>query len=164
MNRDELIAKLHMIYVGDKNALDELTGYYDGLKQVIEIVQEENKKLKEKNEIYKSTMKGQHRRIEELKQAKKVSKQIQKERNKKLKEENERLKERIEYLERSNDRREETIIYLGEENIDFETRIDNATDRLNVLIEFWKKYNPIDNTMQVEQFKSVINILGGKNE
>ena len=43
-------------------------------------------------------------------------------------------------------------------------RIDNATDRLNALIEFWKKYNPIDNTMQVEQFKSVINILGGNNE
>ena len=43
-------------------------------------------------------------------------------------------------------------------------RIDNATERLNTLIEFWKKYNPIDNTMQVEQFKGVINILGGKNE
>lgn len=41
-------------------------------------------------------------------------------------------------------------------------RIDNATERLNTLIEFWKKYNPIDNTMQVEQFKGVINILGGK--
>lgn len=41
-------------------------------------------------------------------------------------------------------------------------RIDNATERLNILIEFWKKYNPIDNTMQVEQFKGVINILGGK--
>ena len=52
-------------------------------------------KLKEKNEIYKSTMKGQHRRIEELKQAKKVSKQIQKERNKRLRKENEQLKERI---------------------------------------------------------------------
>ena len=129
MNRDELIGKLHMIYVGDKNALEELTGYYDGLKQVIEILQE-------KNEIYKSTMKGQHRRIEELKQAKKVSKQIQKERNKRLRKENEQLKERI----------------------------DNATERLNALIEFWKKYNPIDNTMQVEQFKGVIDILGGKNE
>ena len=43
-------------------------------------------------------------------------------------------------------------------------RIENATERLNALIEFWKKYNPIDNTMQVEQFKSVINILGGNNE
>lgn len=129
MDREELIGKLHMVYVGDKNALDELTGYYDGLKQVIEI-------LKEKNEIYKSTMKGQHRRIEELKQAKKVSKQIQKERNKRLRKENEQLKERI----------------------------NDATERLNTLIEFWKKYNPIDNTMQVEQFKGVIDILGGKNE
>ena len=41
-------------------------------------------------------------------------------------------------------------------------RIDKATERLNALIEFWKKYNPIDNTMQIEQFKGVINILGGK--
>ena len=56
---------------------------------------EKDIELKEKNEIYKNTMKGQHRRIEELKQAKKVSKQIQKERNKKLRKENELLKERI---------------------------------------------------------------------
>ena len=100
-------------------------------------------KLKEKNEIYKSTMKGQHRRIEELKQAKKVSKQIQKERNKRLRKENDRLwKQKLEYID----------------------RIDKAIERLNTLIEFWKKYNPIDNTMQVEQFKGVIDILGGKNE
>ena len=85
-------------------------------------------KLKEKNEIYKSTIKGQHRRIEELKQAKKASKQIQKERNKILRQENERLKERIEYLERSNNRREESIIYLREENIDFEIRIEKAME------------------------------------
>lgn len=88
MNKEELMGKLQMVYVGDKNALEELTGYYDGLKQVIEMVQEENK--------------------------------------------------------------------------DLQKRINNATERLNTLIEFWKKYNPIDNTMQVEQFKSVINILGGK--
>ena len=36
-----------MVYVGDKNALNELIGYYDGLKQGIEIVQQENKELKE---------------------------------------------------------------------------------------------------------------------
>ena len=88
MNREELIGKLQMVYVGDKNALDELTGYYDGLKQVIEIVQEENEQLKE--------------------------------------------------------------------------RINNTTNRLNALIEFWKKYSPLDNTMEIEQFKSVIRILGGK--
>lgn len=95
----------------------------------------------------------------------------------------EKLKEKIEYLKRSNDRREETIISLRDEIVeleeknvelriqissretvanDLQERIDNATERLNTLIEFWKKYNPIDNTMQVEQFKGVINILGGK--
>ena len=109
---------------------EDVQNIIDCYEKDIELIE----KLKEKNEIYKSTMKGQHRRIEELKQAKKVSKQIQKERNKRLRKENELLKERI----------------------------DNATERLNILIEFWKKYNPIDNTMQVEQFKGVINILGGK--
>ena len=44
MNKEELIGKLQMVYVGDKNALNELIGYYDGLKEVIEIVQQENKK------------------------------------------------------------------------------------------------------------------------
>ena len=55
--------------------------------------------------------------------------------------------------------------YLREyqkEKLDLQQRIDDATERLNALIVFWKKYNPIDNTMQVEQFKGVIEILGGK--
>ena len=47
MNKEELIGKLQMVYVGDKNALDELIGYYDGLKEVIEILKEENQKYKE---------------------------------------------------------------------------------------------------------------------
>ena len=47
MNKEELIGKLQMVYVGDKNALNELIGYYDGLKEVVEIVQQENKKYKE---------------------------------------------------------------------------------------------------------------------
>ena len=47
MSKEELIGKLQMVYVGDKNALNELIGYYDGLKEVIEIVQQENKKYKE---------------------------------------------------------------------------------------------------------------------
>lgn len=54
------------------------------------------------------------------------------------------------------------VSQLEYNNKDLKERIDNATERLNTLIEFWKKYNPIDNTMQVEQFKGVINILGGK--
>ena len=45
MSKEELIAKLQMVYVGDINALNEMIGYYDGLKKVIEMVQQENKKL-----------------------------------------------------------------------------------------------------------------------
>ena len=47
MNKEELIGKLQMVYVGDKNALNELIGYYDGLKEVIEILKQENQKYKE---------------------------------------------------------------------------------------------------------------------
>ena len=36
MDKKELIGKLQMVYVGDRNVLNELIGYYDGLKQVIE--------------------------------------------------------------------------------------------------------------------------------
>ena len=48
VNREELIGKLQMVYVGDKNALNELIGYYDGLKDVIKILQQENARLKDK--------------------------------------------------------------------------------------------------------------------
>lgn len=47
MNKEELIGKLQMVYVGDINALNELIGYYDGLKEGIEELQQENKKYKE---------------------------------------------------------------------------------------------------------------------
>ena len=47
MNKEKIIGKLQMVYVGDKNALNELIGYYDGLKQGIEELQQENKKYKE---------------------------------------------------------------------------------------------------------------------
>lgn len=47
MNKEELIGKLQMVYVGDKNALNELIGYYDGLKQGIDELQQEDKQLKD---------------------------------------------------------------------------------------------------------------------
>lgn len=47
MDKEELIGKLQMVYVGDRNALNELIGYYDGLKQVTEELQQENKQLKD---------------------------------------------------------------------------------------------------------------------
>ena len=48
---------------------------------------------------------------------------------------------------------------MKEVNQKYKEVINNAIKRLNDLIVFWKKYNPIDNTMQVEQFKGVIDIL-----
>lgn len=56
MNKEELIGKLQMVYVGDKNALNELIGYYDGLKEIIKMTQEENEELK----------KSKHKAIEKL--------------------------------------------------------------------------------------------------
>ena len=50
MNKEELIEKLQTVYVGDINALNEMIGYYDGLKQGIEELQQENKILKENAE------------------------------------------------------------------------------------------------------------------
>lgn len=52
MNKEELIGKLQMVYVGDRNALNELIGYYDGLKEVVEIVQKENEKLNHYKLLY----------------------------------------------------------------------------------------------------------------
>ncbi len=53
MNKEELIGKLQMVYARDINALNELIGYYDGLKQGIEELQQENKELKEDINKYK---------------------------------------------------------------------------------------------------------------
>lgn len=47
MNKEELIGKLQMVYVGDRNALNELIGYYDGLKEVIEELKQERNQFKE---------------------------------------------------------------------------------------------------------------------
>lgn len=47
MNKEELIRKLQMVYVGDKNALNEMIDYYDELFYEMENWKEENKKYKE---------------------------------------------------------------------------------------------------------------------
>ncbi|MCI6459218.1 MAG: hypothetical protein MSA56_16255 [Clostridium sp.] len=48
MNKEELIGKLQMVYVGDRNALNEMIDYYDRLKQGIEVLQQEKQQLKDK--------------------------------------------------------------------------------------------------------------------
>ena len=46
MNKEELIGKLQMVYVGDRNALNELICYYTILKRGIDELQQENQKYK----------------------------------------------------------------------------------------------------------------------
>ena len=60
MNKEELIGKLQMVYVGDKNALNELIGYYDGLKEVVELLKKENQKYKEVIDKIKEEIKGEY--------------------------------------------------------------------------------------------------------
>lgn len=43
-------------------------------------------------------------------------------------------------------------------------RITNSKDRLNSLVLFWKKYNPANNFVQLEQFNEIIKILDGDVE
>ena len=57
MNKEELIGKLQMVYVGDKNAVNEVIGYYDGLKQGIEELQQENQKLKKQLKEWENHLK-----------------------------------------------------------------------------------------------------------
>ena len=53
---------------------------------------------------------------------------------------------------------------LQQELTDCKERNENAIEKLEALIVFWKKFNPIDNYMQVEQFKGVIEILDKKDK
>ena len=59
MNKEELRGKLQIVYVGDKNALNELIGYYDGLKTIIVELQQENKQLKDNWNKLKEIAKSQ---------------------------------------------------------------------------------------------------------
>lgn len=50
MNKEELIGKLQMVYVGDKNALNEMIDYYDELFDEMSDWKEEVKELKKQVE------------------------------------------------------------------------------------------------------------------
>ena len=50
MNKEELIGKLQMVYVGDKNALNEMIDYYDDLFDEMSNWREEAKDLKKQLE------------------------------------------------------------------------------------------------------------------
>ena len=59
MDKEELIGKLQMVYVGDINALNELICYYDELKTIIVELQQENKQLKDNWNKLKEIVKSQ---------------------------------------------------------------------------------------------------------
>ena len=89
---------------------EDVQNIIDCYEKDIELIE----KLKEKNEIYKTTIKGQHKTIIELRSAKKASKKVHKERNKRLRKENELLKERIDkaikYMEKETEGRDSNPI------------------------------------------------------
>ena len=76
----------------------------------------------------------------------------------------EQLQKRLEEVSDGFKAVNEELIEFAEENQQLQAKIDNAIDRLQALIVFWKKYNSIDYTMEVEQFKGVINLLKGDDD
>ena len=106
MNKEELIGKLQMVYVGDKNALNEMIDYYDELFDEMESWKEDTQKLKklleEKNkpQIFIDTQDMEERYAEGLYQdfLKEENKQIKKQLEE-LQKENEKLKKQ--YCERT---------------------------------------------------------------
>lgn len=58
MNKEELIGKLQMVYVGDKNALNEMIDYYDELFDEMSNWREEAKELNKQLEKNQNPLKG----------------------------------------------------------------------------------------------------------
>ena len=63
MNRSELVSKLELLYVGDRNALEELITCYDELQQSVENLKSENYKLNEKLESLQQDVEENYKRI-----------------------------------------------------------------------------------------------------
>lgn len=63
MNKNEFIGKLELLYVGDRDALEELITCYDELQQSIEDLKSENYKLNEKLESLQQDVEENYKRI-----------------------------------------------------------------------------------------------------
>ena len=116
MNKEELIGKLQMVYVGDKNALNEMIDYYDELYDEMESwteeVKELKKQLKKKNkpQIFIDAQDMEERYAEGLYQDY-------------LEEENKKYKSQ----------QKEFIKYLEDEIEHLRTKIDELIDEINNL-------------------------------
>lgn len=69
MSTEELIGKLQMVYVGDKNALNEMIDYYDELFDEMESWREESKEL---NKKYLNAVADYETTMSELQEIKKL--------------------------------------------------------------------------------------------
>ena len=142
-------------------------------KVLSEQLQQENKQLKEKLSVVNQMDTDNYNKYcETLKENTDLKKQLEYLRSgeylNQLKFERNMLENIVQNMEVSKEDKEfidmtHRNTELLEENQKLKDRITNAIERLEALITFWKKYNPIDNTMQVEQFEGVISLLKEDN-
>lgn len=93
MNREELIGKLQMVYIGDKRAMSELIDYYDELYNNIDKLLKENESLRARIKIIKRLRKKQT-------QKKNKYKSIVINFQKALEKKNNKIDKAIEYIEK----------------------------------------------------------------
>ena len=66
MNKEEFIGKLQMVYVGDKNAIDDIISEYDRLNKEYERIYNENCKLRENHNINDITLLDENERLNNI--------------------------------------------------------------------------------------------------
>ena len=138
MSKEELIGKLQMVYVGDKNALNEMIDYYDELFDEMSNWREEVKELKKqfekknKHQIFIDTQDMEERYAEGLYQ------DYLEEENKKYKNQQ---KEFISYLENEKDRLVRGCSNVYEDSLG-KTRLVNE-DIFNEVDTILSKYKSI---------------------
>lgn len=150
MNKEEIDKWLDKEYGCSYTRLEELFNFEIDkqlkLFDKVELLEKENTDLKKQLEYlrsgeYLNQLKFERNMLEDIVQNGEVSKED---------------KEFIDMTHRNTE--------LLEENQELKDRINNTVERLEALITFWKKYNPIDNTMQVDQFNGVISLLKEDNK
>ena len=113
MNKEELIGKLQMVYVGDKNALNEMIDYYDELFDEMSNWREEAKELKKQLEKNQNHLKGIFAQVNDdilLRDCGNMNAEINELKN--------QQKEFIKYLEDEKDRLARICNNLGEDKFD----------------------------------------------
>lgn len=113
MSKEELIGKLQMVYVGDKNALNEMIDYYDELFDEMSNWREEVKELKKQLKKNQNPLKGIFAQVNDdilLRDCGNMNAEINELKN--------QQKDFIEYLEDEKDRLARICNNLGEDKFD----------------------------------------------